>query len=207
MSHYHQSRCASLTVALLAVTLRASGGADPPAMAHTHEHHQHMLASAPVVTQSRHAYSVPDAVLLDGQGRSVPLRTLLAPERPVILNFIYTSCTTICPVMTGTMLQVQRQLAGAPHAPIYVSLSIDPDFDVPPVLQAYAARYGADWHFLTGAPPEVQAILQHFDAWRGTKANHAALTLMRAANDTQWTRVEGLASAQELVGAWNAIAR
>ncbi|MFO1401023.1 MAG: SCO family protein [Steroidobacteraceae bacterium] len=165
-----------------------------------------MLATAPKLTQSRQSYAVPDALLLDEQGRPVALRTLLSPDRPVILNFIYTSCTTICPVMTGTMLQVQRQLADTPHAPTYVSLSIDPDFDVPMVLKSYAQRYGADWRFLTGTPTEITAVLRNFDAWRGSKANHAALTLMRAAHDAQWTRLEGLASAEELVGAWTEIA-
>lgn len=151
-------------------------------------------------------YETPDVVLQRSDGRSVRLRELLAPGRPVALNFIFTSCTTICPVMTATTLQLQRELAGHRAVPDFISISIDPQFDSAPVLQGYARRYGANWTFLTGDPADVARVLQAFDAWRGSKGNHSALTVFRAPRAQGWTRVDGLASAQTLASVWREIA-
>ena len=104
--------------------------------------------------------------------------------------------------MTATMLQLQKNLEGDAVRPNYISISIDPDYDSATVMKQYAARYGADWTFLTGSPADVMSTLTAFDAYRGNKVNHFALTLMRAANDDMWTRVEGLTSAQELARIW-----
>ena len=90
--------------------------------------------------------------------------------------------------------------------PLFVSISVDPDFDSPAILKSYAARFGADWTFLTGSRNDVLGVLGGFDAWRGSKANHAAITLMRGAKATEWTRVEGLASAQQLASTWSDVA-
>ena len=148
-------------------------------------------------------YAIPDITLQDQQGRPVALRQLLTGDRSIAVNFIYTSCTTICPVMTATMLQMQRELNDTASKPLFVSISIDPDFDTAAKLGAYARRFGADWTFLTGERGEVLDVLKAFSAWRGNKSNHAAVTLFRPAGAKRWTRVEGLASATELVDVWN----
>ena len=170
-----------------------------------HAHHHDMMA-APSVQISKHSYQLPDAPLTDETGGRTSLKELLATERPVVMNFIYTSCTTICPVMTATLVQMQRQMAGSKQMPLFVSISVDPDFDSPAILKSYAARSGADWTFLTGSRNDVLTVLGGFDAWRGSKANHAAITLMRGAHSKEWTRIEGLASAQQLVSIWSDVA-
>jgi protein SCO1/2 len=152
-------------------------------------------------------YEVPDVELRDEQGRRVRLHELLAEDRPVALNFIFTSCTTVCPVMTASFLQMQKAIR-AEHlpAPGFVSISIDPDFDTSQVLAAYARRFGAEWTFLSGADEDVMRVLRAFDAYRGGKANHAAITLMRAPHGKTWTRIEGLAPSEHLVHIWKEIA-
>jgi protein SCO1/2 len=150
-------------------------------------------------------YAIPDVTLTNEAGVQVQLRELLAGDRPLAVNFIFTSCTTICPVMTATMLQLQRQLASDSRPPLYVSISIDPDYDTASVMKSYASKYGADWTFLTGSQNDVMQVLQSFDAYRGSKINHFALTLMHAGGDGEWTRVEGLTSARELARIWRQI--
>lgn len=199
MNHRTQRRAGSrltwlaMGMSLLAGTLPAQ---------EVDEHAQHRAAAAAQVQVSTHAYSIPDVVLRDSDGKPVALRTLLAPQSPVVMNFIYTSCTTICPVMTASLLQLQGRLAKTAVKPRYVSISIDPDFDNSRILKAYAARYGADWLFLTGSRADVLRVLSSFESWRGSKANHAAVTLMRPGKSAQWTRIEGLASAQKLETVW-----
>jgi len=167
------------------------------------EHAAHReMAAAPSYRVSRAEYAVPDIVLTDEQGQVVDLHTLLSGDRPVAVNFIFTSCTTICPVMTATMLQLQRELVKEPAKPMFVSISIDPDYDSATMLSAYAKRFGADWTFLTGERADVLKVLQAFSAWRGSKNNHAAITLFRSVGADHWTRVEGLASARQLAEIW-----
>lgn len=173
---------------------------DEPADPHAGHRAMARSPSFSVVTAD---YSVPDVRLVDQGGRAVALRDFLSSDKPLIVNFIYTSCTTLCPVMTATMLQMQRELDGSPSKPVFISISIDPDFDTAATLDDYARRFGADWTFLTGQRSDVLDVLQAFAAWRGNKSNHAAITLFRPAGARHWTRVEGLASARELAGIWN----
>ena len=53
---------------------------------------------------------MPDVTLKDMDGRTIALRPLLEADQPMMLNFIYTSCSAICPLMSETFAQVQREL-------------------------------------------------------------------------------------------------
>lgn len=166
-----------------------------------HAAHRRMMAAHDVQVNHQ-VYQVPDIDLVDSSGKPAKLRDLLADDKPVAVNFIFTTCTTICPVMTATMLQLEKNLENDEIKPNYISISIDPDYDSAQIMKEYAESYGADWTFLTGSPRDVISTLQAFDAYRGNKVNHFALTLFRAANEPEWTRVEGLTSARELARIW-----
>lgn len=174
------------------------------ALADPHAHHHAMMTSGDV-SVSHVTYEIPDVRLKDDFGRDVHLKELLSTDKPTVVNFIYTSCTTVCPVMTATLLQVQKQLADDPRKPRLVSISIDPEFDSAPTLRAYSERFGASWTFLTGDRQDVLRVLRAFDAWRGNKANHVAITLLRAPGNTTWTRIEGLAPASDLARLWKGL--
>lgn len=67
--------------------------------------------------------------------------------------FMFTRCPTVCPHITRRMRDLQQAAAKGSVQLALVSFSVDPDHDTPPVLRAYAERYGADqksWRFLTG---------------------------------------------------------
>jgi protein SCO1/2 len=100
--------------------------------------HQHVqsIPAADAMTKSEHAYFTPDVTLRDTDGRTVALRPLLEADQPVMLDFIYTSCTAICPLLSETFSQVQRQLGTDAAGLRMVSISIDPDYDTPKVLRA-----------------------------------------------------------------------
>jgi protein SCO1 len=77
--------------------------------------------------------------------------------RPFVANFIFTRCPTICPVFTQKMARLQKRTEGKDLA--LVSFSVDPQYDTPERLTAYAARYGANparWSFLTGDYTRLQ---------------------------------------------------
>jgi protein SCO1/2 len=192
---------AVLIAAQFFLAVPASGDERTAAVVDEHAAHRAMM-EAPSYRVVDAQYTVPDIVLTNERGQDVALRTLFSGDRPIAVNFIFTSCTTICPIMTATMLQLQRELVQETAKPIFVSISIDPDYDTATTLSAYAKRFGADWTFLTGERADVLEVLQAFSAWRGNKNNHAAITLFKSAGADHWTRIEGLASASQLAEVW-----
>jgi protein SCO1/2 len=119
----------------------------------------------------------------------------------VMLNFIFTSCTTICPVMTSTFREVERQLGPDREQVQLVSISIDPEYDTPARLAEYARVRGAGepWVFLTGDLASIRRTQTAFDAYRGNKMNHVPLTFLRAAPDEPWLRIDGFAAASDIM--------
>lgn len=82
--------------------------------------------------------------------------------RPYVANFIFTRCPTICPVFTQKMARFQKQTEGLGEELALVSFSVDPDYDTPERLTAYAAKHGADparWSFLTGDYNQLKDII------------------------------------------------
>jgi protein SCO1/2 len=145
-------------------------------------------------------YPLPEVTLRDQAGHPVPVSELEAASAPLAVNFIFTTCTTICPVMTATFAQMRRELGPQAERIRLVSITIDPEHDTPSVLAGYAERFGAPagWSFLTGRPGDVERLLRAFDAWPGSKASHRPLTLLRGRGERGWVRLEGLGSGAAL---------
>jgi len=158
--------------------------------------------------RSERSYAVPDVTLVDEADRPVRLRELLAADEPVMLNFIFTTCTAICPVMSRIFARVPLELGRRAERLRLISISIDPEQDTPKRLRAYAERFGAGprWRFLTGSVEDVKAVERAFDAYRGDKMNHRPLTLLRPAVGRPWVRLDGFASPAELAREYEKVA-
>lgn len=185
-------------IAMFALTLCLASF--PPAMAHDEHHHHAMPSEQDGYVRTLASYTIPDVKLLDADGAGVPLRTTL-DDKPVILNFIFTSCGAICPVMSTTFSQVQAALGTERDAVRMVSISIDPEQDTPAALKAYAGKYGAgpQWQMLTGSLDDSIAVQRAFGVYRGDKMNHQPATFLRAAPDQPWVRLDGFASADDIL--------
>jgi protein SCO1/2 len=153
-------------------------------------------------------YRVPDLVLRNQENEAVSLATALDQDAAVALNFVFTSCSTICPVMTATFARMRKELGDAADGLRMVSISIDPEHDTPAVLKDYARRFGTgtSWELLTGDPDQIVAVLKAFDAFAGSKTNHQPLTFLRTPGRTDWVRIQGLASASELAAEYRKLA-
>lgn len=102
--------------------------------------------------------SVADFALAERGGRTAARADLLG--KAWIADFVFTRCGGPCPQLTARMARLQREIAGPDVR--FVTFTVDPDFDTPPVLTEYAKRYGADpvrWLFLTGAKRDVQRLM------------------------------------------------
>ncbi len=167
-----------------------------------HAQHRHMMEAPVAVTRLTAAYSVPDIALVRADGAHVKLAQELDDGRPVLLDFIYTTCTTTCPVMSLTFAEVQRRLGPQAAKVKMVSVSIDPEEDTPRRLTEYAKHFraGAQWTFYTGTVQASIAVQRAFDVYRGDKMNHVPATLFRTAPGQPWVRLDGLATPDNLLG-------
>jgi protein SCO1 len=173
------------------------------AEAHTamkgHEMHEAMMQTAPY-QKSIHEYQIPEVTLYNQNSQNVAVKEYFDSPKPIVLNFIFSTCSTICPVLSATFSDFQKRM-GPEHGDIQlVSVSIDPDNDTPQVLKEYLIRYGAQdsWDILTGKRENVIQVLKGFDAYVANKMDHFPLTLMRAPGSNKWVRLEGLLSAADL---------
>lgn len=153
-------------------------------------------------------YVVPAVDMVDNDGRKVPLARVLEGDNPVMLNFIFTSCGAICPVMSATFAKVQAELGPKSKNLLLVSISIDPEQDTPLALRNYARHYGAGprWRMFTGSLDSSIAVQRAFNAYRGDKMNHVPLTFIRTGAKSPWVRIEGFANADDLIREYRLLA-
>jgi protein SCO1 len=154
-------------------------------------------------------YAVPDVKLTDSDGKPVKLMKLLEQPRPVLLQFVFASCSTICPILSATFFQTQTELDRMSVDYQMLSISTDPEYDTAERLAAYAKRYnaGSHWRFLTGQKQDIHRVMSAFDAlYQGdNKMYHQSLFYLRAAPDLPWVRIEGFLNAAELVKKYRSV--
>jgi protein SCO1/2 len=166
-----------------------------------HGDHVHGPAGQREYLRSTAAYALPEATLIDAGRGEVRVRDALAGEGPLFVNFIFTSCTAICPVMSATFAQLQQLLVKEQAPARLVSISIDPEHDTVARLREYAQRLDArpGWHFLTGSAADSLAVQRAFDVYRGDKMGHDPVTFMRLSPSQPWLRLDGFASAAQIL--------
>jgi len=165
-----------------------------------HSAHRAMLESQGNLNRSQARYVVPDVVLINQAGEKVNLNAFLESSEPYALNFIFTTCTTVCPILTSSFRQMQRQLGDDAQGLHLISITIDPEYDTPAVLNAYAQKVDAtrNWTFLTGDFATIGQVERAFNAYTADKMQHRPLYLFKLGPDEPWVRIDGLASGSEL---------
>jgi len=147
--------------------------------------------------------SIPDATVLDQNGRKLRFYTDLVKDKTIAINFIFTTCTTICPPMTANFARVQKTMMAHGQKDFYlISVSVDPENDTPAKLKAYAEMFQAKsgWTFVTGTRAELQLIWQAFSVYSGgAKQDHAPTVVIGNDARHSWTYASGLTSANKLV--------
>lgn len=182
----------------LGLAASAAASAWLPARAQAHQHHD----VAPGLRRSTADYPLPEAMLVRDDGKHVPLAGELNDGRLVMLNFVFTTCTAICPVTSQVFAETQSRLRGQLERVHMVSISIDPENDTPAQLREYAKRFGAgpQWQHYTGSSAASVAVQKAFATYRGDKMNHQPVTLLRRTAGQPWVRLEGFVSPSELAG-------
>jgi protein SCO1/2 len=96
-------------------------------------------------------------------GRTLRFYDDVMKGKIILINFFFTDCDDICPLMTENLARVQELLGPRAGKDIFmVSISLQPEHDTPEVLAAYARSYrvGPGWLFLTGKKDDIE-LLRH----------------------------------------------
>jgi protein SCO1/2 len=135
-----------------------------------------------------------DVALVDQNDKTVRLEKDLVTDKIVVMSFIYTSCTTVCPVVSSIMGKVQKQLGARVGSEVQlVSISIDPQRDDAKRLNDYASTFqnGPGWSWLTGSVQSVNETLKGLGSFSGDFKSHQPLILVGDGNSRNWTRYYG----------------
>ena len=159
-------------------------------------------AVGPPETASRVGMNIPDVELLDQDGRKVHFYTDLVKGRVVAVNFIFTTCTTICPPLGATFARVQKELGERAGRDVhFISVSVDPVTDTPERMKAWGAKFhaGPGWTLVTGDKPAIDSLLKALAASAARREDHSPFVIV--GNDAlgQWSRAYGLAAPSQLL--------
>ncbi len=173
-----------------------------------------VLSSSPVLAESTNYkrsvenFTIPTVVLVNQDGKKVRLQSLLKGNTPVVVDFIYGTCTTICPVLSAGFVNLQNKLAATGHTVRLVSITIDPENDSPKVMKTYLNRFRAKpgWDFLTGSRADIDIVMRAFNAYIPDKMSHYPLNFIKNPKDGSWVRLFGLLSSREFLAEYQNVA-
>ncbi|MHC8387251.1 SCO family protein [Pseudomonas sp. MDT2-39-1] len=176
-----------LTFCLLAVGIGQ-------ALAHSADEHAGHDMPAKSASSESAQVKFADVALVDQNGKPVRLEKDLVTNKIVVMSFIYTSCTTVCPVVSSIMGKVQKQLGARVGDEVQlVSISIDPQRDDAKRLNDYARNFqkGPGWSWLTGSSQSINETLKGLGSFSGDFKSHQPLILVGDGNSRHWTRYYG----------------
>ena len=155
----------------------------------------------PSPTLSFSSAKIPNTHVLDQNGKQLSFYNDLIKGKTVAINFIFTTCTTVCPPLTATFRKVQQTAAERGLDVKLVSVSVDPVIDTPERLRAFAEKFNADagWTFVTGEKGEIDSLLQSLGVAVTNKNDHTPMILIGNDSLDYWTRAYGLSSPTKLV--------
>jgi len=135
-----------------------------------------------------------DTKLLDQDGREVRFYTDALRGKIVLISFIYTNCTDICPILMHNLSDVQASLGDRFGKDVFfVSISVDPEDDTPEELKKYAERYNAKpgWTLLTGKKSDVDAVIKRFGEFKDEFEDHSMVFVVGDVKNARWSKVRG----------------
>jgi protein SCO1/2 len=148
------------------------------------------------------AQQIPDIKVVDQNGKPRHFYGDLVRGKVVVMNFVYTTCTTICPPLGATFGKLQKNLGERLGKDVFlVSVSVDPVTDTPERLRAWGAQFKAKsgWTLVTGDKAELDRLLRVLGVDAASPASHSAMVLIVNDRAALWKRVYGLGSTAALM--------
>ena len=169
-----------------------------------HAHHRQMMQEQAQQKSAGKtaAIRIPDVSLITQHGDTVNLRSDVVAAKIVVIDFVYTTCTTICPVLSAILGQVQGQLADRlGKEVVIVSVTVDPLRDTPARLKAYSEKHRArdGWLWLTGSKQNVDGVLKELGVYTPSFEDHPSTILVGDGSTGEWSRFIGFPGAGQLM--------
>ena len=145
--------------------------------------------------------AIPDIKVIDQDGNARYFYSDLVKGKTVVVNFIYTTCTTICPPLGAMFGRLQKSLGSNVGKDVFlISISVDSVTDTPARLRAWAAQFGtnAGWTLVTGEKADLSRLLKVLGTDTSSPENHSAMVLIVNDKAGIWKRVYGLGSVTAL---------
>lgn len=188
----------SLTLGAYVPTSAVHAEEDP------HAKHRAMLKQQAQAEAESASVKLHNNLILNQDGEQLRFVDDVLGDRIVVMDFIYTTCTTVCPVLSAIMGRVQQELDGELGADLHlVSVSVDPVRDTPDRLKAYAASHRAspEWVWLTGDKTEIDEILKGVGAYTPDFEDHPSMILVGDVRTGTWKRFFGFPGPDKIVAA------
>lgn len=150
----------------------------------------------------------PNAILRTHRNAAVRFYQDLVHDRVVGISFMYTRCEGRCPLTIAGLRALQEALGPRAGRDVFLySITLDPVFDTPRVLQDYAAVVGAGpgWTFLTGSAHDIESIRQRLGfvdpdpKLDADKSQHAGLILFGNDRTDQWVACPALLKTERIL--------
>ncbi len=135
-----------------------------------------------------------DLPLLTQDGKEVRFYTDMLKGNVVLISFVYTNCTEVCPILMPNLVRIQELLGERPVRNVsLISISVDPEDDTPEVLKAYGEKYGAKpgWTFLTGKKENVDWVVYKLGQYTEDFEDHSMLFLLGDVKNARWAKMRG----------------
>ena len=148
--------------------------------------------------------SFPNVELRTQDGTRVRFYEDLIKGKVVLINFFFTSCTSICPRTTENLVKVQETLGERlGRDVVMISITVDPDTDTPAVLGKYALRYRTKpgWSLVTGRLKDIDLIRRRLGVNRdgGDKSQHTGILVYGNEATGQWAATPAMADPNTIV--------
>ena len=186
----------SLLATLLVMPSIGAADEDP------HAKHRAMMKQKSDPTAEAADIDLRDRLVVDQDGQELMFVSDVIGDNIVVMDFVYTTCTTICPVLSALFTQVQGKLGDAVGDEVtLVSMSVDPVRDTPQRLKAYSAKHraGEGWLWLTGSKGEVEDVLIGLGAYTSNFEDHPSMVLIGDGRTGEWKRLFGFPNPDRVV--------
>lgn len=186
----------------ISVLMLALAFSMPRAWSHGDGHEGHHAAKPAAALAGKPVKPTDAATLVDQDGRQLRLASDALAGKIVVVGFVYTNCTDICPMVSHTFAQLQESLAPLMDRKVrLVSLTVDPVRDTPARLKEYSQHFAPKpgWLWLTGDVTNVAQALQAFGIHITKPENHPAQILVGDAASGRWIRLYDIDKPQQVL--------
>ena len=167
-----------------------------------HQKHREMMKHPAPAEVNTADVKLLDLELVNQDGERLKFQSDAIGKKQVVMDFIFTTCTTICPIQSAIFAKLQDLLGERLGKEVaLLSVSVDPMTDIPARLKEYARRYQAKpgWTFLTGQKQDVDRVLRSLEVYSADFTDHPPVVLVGDGRKGIWKRLYGFPSPEKLM--------